>query len=139
MLFRSKLNRHYIGIEREPGYIEVARKRIAAVQPISGGDAVLVTPTARNKPRVRFSQILDTQYLSAGQTVFSADRSQRALVMADSMLRLGDATGSIHTIAALAAGKTAQNGWEYWYYEELDGRLTSIDALRERYRKEAML
>ena len=131
----KKLNRHFIGIEREPDYVEVAKKRIAAVQPITGGDAVLVTPTARNKPRVRFSQILDTQYLSAGQTVFSADRSQRALVMADSMLRLGDATGSIHTIAALAAGKTAQNGWEYWYYEELDGRLTSIDALRERYRK----
>ena len=44
--------------------------------------------------------------------------------------------GSIHKVAAKALGKSAHNGWEFWYYEDDTGQLVSIDALRNKYREE---
>ncbi len=131
-----KLNRHYIGIELAPDYIQIARERLAQISPATVDDATLVTPTKRDAPRVRFGQLIEADYIQVGQSLFSKDRSIVATVKADSHLRWQDQTGSIHKIAALAQGKTAYNGWEYWYCEDEAGRLVSIDALRERYRAE---
>lgn len=129
-----KLQRNYIGIELEPTYIEVARKRIEHLPPRLFDQTVLVTKSRRLAPRVSFGQLIESQYIKVGQKVYSKDRSVVATVKADSQLLWGNTTGSIHKIAALAQNKPAFNGWEYWYCEDQEGHFTSIDVLRERYR-----
>jgi site-specific DNA-methyltransferase (adenine-specific)/modification methylase len=123
-----------IGVELDPTYIEVARRRIASVAAPSTDADQLVTRSKRSAPRVSFGQLVEAQYISIGQKLFSHDRRYAAVVKADSCLLWGNATGSIHKIAALAQGRAAFNGWKYWHVEDETGTLISIDVLRERFR-----
>ena len=132
----KKLKRNYIGIELEPAYIDIARKRIDNLPLSLLDDADLVTKSKRMVPRVSFGQLIEAHYITVGQKVFSKDRKVVATVKADSHLLWGNVTGSIHRIAALAQNKPAFNGWEYWHCEDQEGNVISIDALRERYRIE---
>jgi site-specific DNA-methyltransferase (adenine-specific)/modification methylase len=130
----KKLCRHYIGIELDSAYVEIARQRIAQIPLAHVDDAALITPSKRTAPRVRFGQLVEARYIQVGQAVYSRKRDIVATVKADSQLRWGDQAGSIHKIAALAQGKAACNGWDYWYCEDQQGNLISIDRLREQYR-----
>jgi site-specific DNA-methyltransferase (adenine-specific) len=130
----KRLQRNYIGIELAPTYVALARARIAALPITTPSEAALVTRSKRDAPRVSFGQLIESGYLSVGQQVYSQDRRVAAIIKADAQLIWHDQTGSIHGIAALAQGKAAFNGWDYWYYEGQGGALASIDELRERYR-----
>jgi site-specific DNA-methyltransferase (adenine-specific) len=135
----KQLRRAFVGIELEPDYIEIARQRIDNLLPPRSGEAELVTQSRRTAPRVSFGQLIEAHYLQAGQQVYSKDRSVEATVKADSQLLWNGTAGSIHRIAAIAQRKTASNGWEYWYCEDQQGQLISIDELREQYRVEYQL
>ena len=130
----KRLNRQFIGIELDTAYVGVARERLAQVSAATCTADDLRTPSKRDAPRVSFGQLIEAAYICVGQTVYSKDRRVVAIVKADSHLRWQQESGSIHKIAALAQGKTACNGWEYWYCEDKDGTLISIDQLREQYR-----
>jgi site-specific DNA-methyltransferase (adenine-specific) len=132
----KRLKRSYIGIELDPDYIEVARKRIDNLPLLLFDETELVTKSKRMAPRVSFGQLIEAQYITVGQKVFSKNRDIVATVKADSQLLWGNMTGSIHRIAALAQHKPAFNGWEYWYCEDQQGNLVSIDQLREQYRND---
>ncbi len=133
-----KLNRNFIGIELEPEYVEIARARINRIQPSLFGfdEAVLITKSKRIAPRVSFGQLLEAQYIQPGQKLYSNTREYEAVVKADSQLIAGDYIGSIHQVAAQVQGQTAYNGWDFWYYEDENADLVSIDELRKRYRLE---
>lgn len=131
-----KLKRNYIGIELEPAYIDVARKRIDHLPILHVDETELVTKSKRLAPRVSFGQLIEAQYVKVGQNVCSKNRDVIAIVKADSQLVWGTMAGSIHKIAALAQNKPTFNGWEYWYCEDQEGNLVSIDQLREQYRVE---
>ncbi len=131
-----KLRRRFIGIEREADYIELARTRIEQISDAPLSDAELLTPSKRTAPRVPFGQLIEAQYIRVGQALYSKDRRIVATVKADAYLSWQGQSGSIHQIAALAQGKTAFNGWEYWYWEDAAGHLVSIDQLRDAYRVE---
>lgn len=131
-----KLKRHYIGIERDPAYIAIARQRLESLSLPLFDESVLVTKSKRMAVPVRFGQLVESGYIQVGQKVYSKDRRVVARVKADSQLQWGQLSGSIHRIAALAQNKPAFNGWEYWYCEIPEGGFVSIDRLRERYRKE---
>jgi len=131
-----KLKRNFIGIERESDYVKIAQERIAAIpSPLCDTD-LLVTPSKRDLPRVTFGQLIEAGYLTVGQTLYSKSGEIRATIKADSQLIWNGLNGSIHQVAAKALQKSAQNGWEYWYYEDEGGELVSIDTLRNRYRQE---
>lgn len=134
-----KLNRRYIGIERETHYIDVARQRIAAVQPLQCDDEVYgLYETKRSAPRVPFSALLEGGLLLPGETLyFDQRRDSPATVLADGTLRAADGTkGSIHRIGSHVGGVEACNGWTHWYYQDAQGTLIVIDALREQIRRE---
>lgn len=131
-----KLQRNYLGIELLRAYVEVARERIAAIPAASFSEAELVTQSKRNMPRVSFGQLIESGYVTIGQRLFSKDRRVTAVIKADSQLLWNSQSGSIHRIAAVAQHTPACNGWEYWYYEDQNGALISIDELRARYRVE---
>jgi site-specific DNA-methyltransferase (adenine-specific)/modification methylase len=132
----KKLKRNFVGIEMEPKYIEIAEKRIASIQPPLFESDALITVSKRNLPRVSFGQLIEAQYLKIGQLLYSKSRKSCVTIKADSQLMMNDFVGSIHKVAAKALGKSAHNGWEFWYYEDDNGQLVSIDDLRNKYRQE---
>lgn len=128
-----RLKRHWIGIEREPTYVRIARQRIDAV-PVPTADAPLLTASRRSVPRVSFSALLEGGYLAVGQVLYDRQRAFQAVVNADGTLSAGDLRGSIHQVAAAVLGQSAHNGWDFWHIADDAGALVSIDCLRDQYR-----
>jgi modification methylase len=119
----KRLGRRFIGFERDAGYVQAAKQRIAAVEPLA---APTLAPfmTAREAPRVPFTALLERGLVSAGARLVDAKRRHAALVRAD---------GAIHRIGALAQGLEACNGWAFWHVDTPKG-LISIDTLRAEVR-----
>ncbi len=123
-----RLHRSYIGIERDPGYAEAARRRIAAVEPLDA-ETVALAPTRRTEPRIAFASLIESGRIRPGERLTDARGRHAALVRADGSLAAGPAIGSIHKIGALVQGLPACNGWTFWHVER-DGRRMAIDDLR---------
>ena len=134
----KKLNRRFIGIEREATYIAAAQARIDALAPAEGDDAIFgMAENRRSAPRLPFATLLAHGLLLPGQPLFfDQSRVKQAAVLADGTLQLGDGSrGSIHKIGALMSGLPSCNGWEHWYFEDGSGELRVIDQLREQVRQ----
>lgn len=132
----KKLQRHWIGIERESKYLEVAQTRINSIIPTPFQDVLFdVNDQKRKAPRVPFGTLLERGLLQPGDQLRFRSSEQYATVRADGALLLGDQVGSIHKMGALAANQPACNGWEAWYY--FDGATAAwriLDELRTRVR-----
>jgi modification methylase len=127
----KRLKRHWIGIEREPTYVDVAQERIAAALPLDeSAVTTMQSPTAA--PRVAFGTLIETGYLAPGVKLFDSKRKWAATVRADGSLAVGTDTGSIHKVGATLQNAPSCNGWTFWHYEA-EGRLKPIDTLRQTY------
>jgi modification methylase len=136
----KKLHRHWIGIERDPTYVQVAQERIDSVpvEPYSAG--VFEFPNRRSRPRVPFGALLENGWIKPGQILYFGKAGERsAQVLANGMLQYAGITGSIHKVGREILHAPC-NGWEHWYFiDENTGKRVAIDALRERYLQEASL
>ncbi|RME64226.1 MAG: site-specific DNA-methyltransferase, partial [Alphaproteobacteria bacterium] len=130
----KRLGRHFIGLERERRYIDIAWRRIRAVE-VAQDDALAVTPSRRAAPRVPFGWLLERGMLAPGTHLYDPSRRHAAKVRADGTLVTTGATGSIHQIGALVQGAPACNGWTFWHFEQA-GELVPIDVLRQQIRAE---
>jgi modification methylase len=130
----KRLGRRFIGIEREPDYVAVAKKRIAQVIPSTGED-LEVMGSKRNEPRVAFGQIVEAGLLRPGDKLFSPKGQHMARVRADGSLTSGEMAGSIHKLGAMVQSQPACNGWTYWHFKT-DRGLAPIDVLRAKVRAE---
>lgn len=133
----KKLHRSWIGIEREPGYVALAQKRIEAINPELFAEQVFDVRDRRHKEaRIPFSKLLQYGLLNPGQRLFfQGDRERAAFVKPDGKLRHGDMEGSIHALGRHFSAGSPCNGWEHWYYEDEQGQLQVIDTLRQVVRQ----
>ena len=129
-----KLGRHFVGIEREKEYADVAQARIAEIKPQSDAE-VIETPSKREEKRIPFGWLVERGLLPAGSVLTSPNRQWTAKVRADGTLITAEHRGSIHQVGAAVQGAPACNGWQFWCWE-IDGKLMSIDTLRQRLRAE---
>ena len=129
-----RLGRRFIGIERDPNYIKLARKRIEEVEPVEP-EALAVTRSKKSEPRIPFGTLIERGLLRPGAVLMGPNGRHRAKVRADGTLVCADATGSIHRIAAHVQGLDACNGWTFWHFEQ-KGTLIPIDLLRQQVRAE---
>jgi modification methylase len=127
----KRLGRRWIGIEREPAYVRVARERIAAALPLDES-AMTVMPSRKSAPRVPFGALVEAGLIAPGATVTDAKRRWNAVVRADSSLAFEARSGSIHKLGAELQGAPSCNGWTFWHIER-EGRLEPIDTLRQAY------
>ncbi len=131
----KRLGRRWIGIEREPSYVRLARRRIAAVRPdrkVADAVAVDDQPTTR---RIPFERLVEAGLLRPGKRLyFKGSRKQAARIRADGRLTYGRDVGSIHQMARALAGGPC-NGWEQWYFLDSAGDLRPIDELRQDFRE----
>jgi modification methylase len=130
----KRLSRNFIGIERDAAYVDLARDRIATVQPPEKF-AVETTRSKKAEPRIPFGSLVERGLLKPGAVLMTPDRRHSAKVRADGTLVCADATGSIHRIAAHVQGLDACNGWTFWHFEHR-GALVPIDLLRQQLRAE---
>ena len=134
----KRLGRHFIGIERESKYIDVANDRLKTVTPMSPRD-LQVVQSKRAQPRIPFGRVIERGLLDPGQVLFDARRRFHARVRADGSLvtdgGTGAVEGSIHKVGAAVQGAPACNGWTFWHFDA-EGKAISIDVLRQQLRAE---
>ena len=128
----KRLDRRFLGLERDETYAAAARARIAAVEPLPP-EALAPMPTKRAEPRVAFASLIESGLIRPGETLIDPSGRHQALVRADGALKVGPAVGSIHKLGALVQGLPACNGWTFWRIER-GGALISIDDLRANIR-----
>ncbi len=130
-----RLNRHWIGIETEQSYIDIARQRIDAVQPPSEtAENMKAGPKPRER-RIPFNALLANGYLKEGQILYFGHKgTHQAIIQADGRLRYGDFSGSIHQVGSEIL-QAPCNGWLAWYYIDVkSGNRQPIDLLRQNLR-----
>jgi modification methylase len=131
------LHRKWIGIEADHGYVQVAQKRIEAVNPEFFDKKTFdVSDKKRLAPRVAFSRLLESGLLFPGQHLyFKGDDAVTAKIKPDGKLLLDGEEGSIHHIARKLLNGRPCNGWDLWHYRDEKGALHPIDHLRDVFRK----
>ena len=128
------LGRDFIGIEREESYRQVAAERLARVRKFDA-QALEITGSKRNEPRVPFGQVVERGMLRPGEALFSIGNRFKVTVRADGTLIGNDVKGSIHQVGAHLEGAPSCNGWTYWHFKR-DGKMVPIDILRQQIRAE---
>ena len=80
-----RLGRRFIGLERDPDYAAIARKRIAEIEPLAGED---VTPklAKRAEPRIPFGVLIEAGLLQPGTMLSDLSGRLHARVRADGTL-----------------------------------------------------
>ena len=126
-----RLGRRWIGIEREPSYVRVARERIDSTLPLDES-AMRTVPDKREQPRVAFGVLVESGLIPAGTSITDPKRRWIANVQADGSIACEAHAGSIHKVGAALQGAPSCNGWTFWHVEE-DGGLQPLDALRQRH------
>jgi modification methylase len=126
-----RLGRRWIGIEREPAYVKVARERIASTLPLDES-AMQTVADKREQPRVAFGVLVESGLVPAGTTLSDAKRRWTASVRADGSIACDAHAGSIHQVGAAVQGAPSCNGWTFWHIEQ-GGALQPLDALRQQH------
>jgi modification methylase len=126
----KRLNRHFIGIERHPAYVEAAWARLAQTKALTADHAMSVTPSRREVPRIAFGSLVENGALAAGTVLYDKQRRVSAVVGPDGSVSAGDLRGSIHKVGAELQNAPSCNGWTFWHFER-DGVLVPIDVLRK--------
>ena len=129
----KRLDRHFIGIEREEKYIKIAKKRILDAKKYDE-NVLTFTTSARDEKRVPFGSIIEMGLLKPGSKLYDHKKKIQAQVRADGSLICKDEKGSIHKVGAKVQGAQACNGWTFWHFEK-KGTLEPIDTLRKKARE----
>jgi modification methylase len=126
-----RLGRRWIGIEREPTYVNVARERIESTLPLDES-AMRTVPDKRDQPRVAFGLLVESGMVPAGTRLTDSKRRWSAAVQADGSIACAPHAGSIHKVGAALQNAPSCNGWTFWHVEE-KGRLQPLDTLRQQH------
>jgi len=129
------LGRNYIGIEREPGYIEAAEKRLEKTETLLDDIAALAYEV--KPPKVSVEQLIKRSYISIGQDLYDKSGSYIGIITENGYVNSGTDILSIHKMSAKVLGKATNNGWDYFYVKRNDN-LVPIDRLRYEYFEETL-
>lgn len=135
----KKLQRKFIGIERDEKYAAIARERIAGIDPLD--KTLIETPAKREQPRIPFGSLVEKGLLKPGTILTDPQRKHKVTVHADGSVmaqnRVDKVRGSIHKVGAAVQDAPSCNGWTYWHY--MDGKKAQpIDVLRQQIRDESV-
>ena len=133
----KKLHRRFIGIEKIPEYIKIAKKRIDSIAPETYDESIYKFPASKRLgPRVSIGVLLENGLLKPGQTLyFNKNKTISAKLRSDGKVMIKDFTGSIHQTAKYLTNGKPCNGWEMWYFNSSQNGMVPIDELRKEYRK----
>ena len=130
----KKLHRHWIGIEADAAYVEIASQRLESVHAEPFEAAVFTTKNKlTRREQLRFGSLLEHGLLNPGQALyFNGDIHLSARIKPDGSLLGEGFSGSIHQTASQLSGGNPVNGWDHWYYLSPGGEIQTIDTLRQQ-------
>lgn len=126
----KKLQRNFIGIEKEEFYVQITKERIEKIKPIS--KEFLEYPIERPIPKVPFGNLIEKNLIEVGEFLYSKDKKFKAQILSDASIICNDEVGSIHKVSSLILKKPSNNGWTFWNIER-ENKLVSIDTIRNEY------
>jgi site-specific DNA-methyltransferase (adenine-specific) len=128
----KKLYRHWIGIEFDIEYVQIAKNRIDEIKPQEYSQEIFYFPQKRYQPRIPFGALVERGMLEPGQKIyFDKSQGREATILANGLIKLDDLKGTIHQVAK-AICETPCNGWEHWYFkDESTGDFIVLDELRQ--------
>ena len=132
----KKLQRKFIGIEKEKKYFELAKQRISLVEELNKKYLQTIV-NKRKEKRVPFGYLVESGLVEPGLNLFDIKKKHTAEVMADGSIRCKKVIGSIHKVGAEIEGQPSCNGWSYWHLN-LEGKLIPIDILRKKIRQSSL-
>lgn len=132
-----RLHRHYIGVEIDPNYAQLARERIGNIAQQPYDSLIFDAPNPRRERRIPFGNLLENGLLEPGQVLFYGPEGRiTAKVLADGKLSYQGQRGSIHQVAKMIRDAPS-NGWHLWYFTNpSSGTREPIDNLRKILREE---
>lgn len=128
----KKCGRNYTMIEREQRYIKYGQARVDSVQPIIGD---LENAVYDIKPiKVSVAEMVENGYFKIGEYFYHKNGEKAMLVNNKGILNYNGVEESMHEIAAkMMNGSRRVNAFDFLYVER-DGKLVSIDEVRQSYR-----
>jgi modification methylase len=130
-----RLGRRWIGLEQEKRYVELARNRIEAVEPMPNEWLKAHTQDPPAPPRVPFKRLLEEGLLQEGDRLTHVRLGVEATVHDDGSISVDGMRGSIHQVGAQVAGTPSCNGWRQWTCTCRDkGSVVLLDELRKAVR-----
>jgi modification methylase len=132
-----RMHRHFIGIEKNSFYAQIARDRISQAVQEEIDPEVFATRSPRKQPRIPFGNLVESGLLQPGESLFyGPDGETAARILPDGNVEFRGQRGSIHQVATALKGGPC-NGWEAWYYRDPETNLLRpIDDLRQLIRAE---
>lgn len=128
----KKLRREWIGIEQDAGYAKLAAERIESIPSYTlSEDLFGASPKHQHVIRVSVGTLLEQSLLEPGQLLyFQKDPNIAAELRADGRLQFEGRDWSIHQLGKRLSGGGPCNGWEHWYFLDMEG-LHPLNLLRE--------
>ena len=105
----KKLQRHFIGIEKDKDYVELSKKRLKATKVLKE-DVVTLTKSRRDLPKVPFGELVEQGIIPPGAVLTDKKERFKATVSIDGSLKIKDLSGSIHQMGAKIQELPSCNG-----------------------------
>jgi DNA modification methylase len=123
------LNRHFIGIELDPAYFQLAQDRINQTEVLENLQYKHFVITKR----ISLGNLIEANLLNKNDVLYDHIKKNQAIINLDGSLQLqnSDIKGSIHQVATKIMNKNV-NGWDYWFIIK-NQQMISINDLRKKY------
>jgi site-specific DNA-methyltransferase (adenine-specific) len=125
----KRLNRNYIGLEKEKEYIKIAKERISKTQ-VENNDLHNLSLEVK-PPKVSTKQLVKNSYLKDGEKLYNKNGDFIGTLTNNGYVDDGQDVLSIHKMSAKYLKLPNHNGWNFFFYKH--DKLKSIDGLRYEY------
>ncbi len=128
----KKLQRNFIGFEKDKDYIKLAKKRLKNTQQLED-HVVTIEKSRKDLPKVPFGELVEQGIIPPGAVLTDKKERYKATVSIDGTLKIKNLSGSIHQIGAKVQGLPSCNGWDFWHLKD-KSKSTLLDEVRSEYR-----
>ena len=132
----KKLRRNFIGIEKNPEYISLAKKRLASTKPLKN-NLLELTKSRRELPKVPFGELVEQGVIPPGAVLTDSRGRYKATVKIDGSVKINGLSGSIHQMGAKIQGLPSCNGWDFWHIKNKKKDIL-LDEVRDFYRNKKL-
>ncbi len=114
------LGRHFIGLERDEDYVDVATRRIENVRAL-GAEDIEVQSSKKAEPRVPFGALVEHGLVRPGDRLFCPQNRHVARVRADGSHRQRRSHRLDPPHGRACRMRRSCNGWTFWHYKSDSG------------------
>jgi modification methylase len=132
----KKLQRNFVGIEKNIEYIQLAKKRLSKTITLNN-QITSLTKSRKDLPKVPFGELVEQGIIPPGAVLTDSNNKYKATVKIDGSVISKNLSGSIHKVGAKIQGLPSCNGWDFWHLKNKKSYIL-LDELRDQYRNKKL-